>query len=147
MDLSFLPHLNASLNALACCCLLAGFAMIKAKRATAHRNCMITAAVVSCLFLVSYITHYTWRSMVIGGTHTPYHGSGPLRTAYYAMLLSHILLAMVVPFLAAALIYLAATSRFNAHRHLARIGLPIWLYVSTTGVLIYLMLYWLNPVP
>ncbi len=108
---------------------------------------MITATVVSGLFFVSYTTHYVWRSKVMGGTHTPYHGSGPLKTAYYVMLLTHILLAMVVPFVAAALIYLAATSRLSAHRRLARIGLPVWLYVSVTGVLIYLMLYWFNPTP
>jgi len=145
LDLSFLPHINASLNALACIMLLAGFVCIRRHRVAAHVRCMLSATGVSGLFLISYVTHYAWRASVQGGTHTPYHGTGPIRVVYFAMLISHIVLAMVVPVIALRLIYLGLKGRLGQHRRLARLGFPVWMYVSVTGVLIYLMLYWFNP--
>lgn len=145
VDLSFLPLVNASLNGVATVLLVAGFVLIRQKRITAHRNVMISAFGVSVVFLITYVTHYIWRATVVGGTHTAYGGEGLLKVLYYVMLLSHILLAMVVPVAAIALIWLGLSKRYAAHRRVARFGWPIWLYVSVTGVLIYLMLYPLNP--
>ena len=145
MDLSFLPHVNATLNGIACVMLITGLAMIKTRRVTAHRKCMITAAASSCLFLVCYVVHYIWRFKVEGGSHTLYNGGEWLKKAYYIMLISHILLAITVPFFATKLIYLGLTQQYEKHQRLARIGFPTWLYVSITGMLIYFMLYWFNP--
>jgi uncharacterized membrane protein YozB (DUF420 family) len=142
VDLSFLPAVNAALNALATVLLIVGYRLIEAKRITAHRNCMIAAFATSSLFLVTYVTHYVWRATVIGGTHTAY--LGPLPLVYYTILLTHILLAIVVPVLAIALIVLGFRGRYATHRRIARVALPLWLYVSVTGVLIYFMLYHLS---
>lgn len=144
-DLSFLPAVNATLNAIAAALLIAGFILVRRRRVTAHRNCMLAAFATSSVFLVTYVTHYAWRASQTGEVHTRYHGEGILRTAYYVMLVSHILLAMLVPVLAIWLIRLGLTGRIERHRRLARFGYPIWLYVSITGVLIYLMLYHFNP--
>lgn len=145
MNLSFLPHVNAALNGLACVFLVIGLFQIKSGHVTTHRNCMIAAAAASGLFLVCYSIHYVWRASVVGGSHTPYHGAGGMKTFYYTVLLSHISLAVTVPVLAVWLVRLALAQRFKSHRRLAKIGFPVWMYVSVTGVLIYLMLYWFNP--
>ncbi len=147
LDLSFLPAVNASLNTLATLLLIAGFIFIRRRNIPAHRACMTAAFAVSALFLVTYLGHYAWRASQSGDVHTRYHGQGILRTAYYAMLVSHILLAMCVPVIAIWLIRLGVTGRYAMHRRVAHVGYPIWLYVSVTGVLIYLMLYHLNPPP
>ena len=144
MDLSFLPAVNASLNALAFLLLVLGLVLIKQKRIDAHRKVMISAFVMSCLFLVSYLTHYAWRASVKGGTDTKCEGGGLLGAIYVPMLISHIVLAAAVPVLAILTIRLGLKRRDAAHRRLARITLPIWMYVSITGVLIYVMLYHLN---
>ena len=143
MDLSFLPALNATLNALAMVLLIAGRALARRGRIVAHRRVMIGAFAVSSLFLVLYVAHKAWR----GFEHTPYHGTGFARTAYLAILASHVTLAMAVPFLAIALIRLGLADRRSAHRRLARWAWPVWLYVSITGVVIYVLLYHANPVP
>lgn len=145
MDLSFLPLVNACLNGLALVLLVTAYVMIRQRRITTHRNLMIAAFATSGVFLVTYVTHYVWRAQVKGGTHTAYHGEGIVALAYYGMLISHILLAMVVPVIAVLLIWLGATKRYDTHKRIARWGLPIWVYVSVTGVLIYLMLYVFNP--
>lgn len=147
MDLSFLPHVNASLNGIATVLLLTGFVLIKRRRITAHRNCMLAATAVSAAFLACYVTHDIWRWAVQGGTHTVYHGRGWLKQCYYAVLISHIVLAMTVPVFAVWLIRLGLTQQYEKHRRLAKIGYPVWMYVSITGVWIYLMLFWFNPVP
>ena len=147
MDLSFLPHVNASLNGIATVLLLTGFVLIKQRHVVAHRNCMLAATVVSAVFLGSYVTHDIWRWAVKGGSHTLYNGSGWLKKFYYIMLLSHIVLAMTVPVFAILLIRLGLTKRYAQHRRLAKVGYPVWIYVSVTGVLIYLMLFWFNPAP
>jgi uncharacterized membrane protein YozB (DUF420 family) len=148
VDLSFLPAVNATLNGFAFVLLVAGMICIKRKMIDAHRNLMIAAFVTSCVFLVSYVTHYVWRASVIGGAHTRFTAGGFLGAIYYPMLLSHILLAITVPVLAIFTIRLGLKRLDTRHRRLAKITLPIWLYVSITGVLIYIMLYHFNtPVP
>lgn len=144
MNLSFLPAVNAGLNGLAAILLVAGLILIRQKRIDAHRNCMIAAFATSCIFLVSYVTHYVWRYYEHGGAHTKFEGPDALRLFYYVILLTHILLAMVVPFLAIWLLYLGLKRRDALHRRVARFAWPIWMYVSITGVLIYVMLYHLN---
>lgn len=142
MNLSFLPGVNATLNGLAAILLVVGYVQIRRRRIDAHRNCMMAAFAASCLFLVFYVTHYVWRASVTGAAHTTYQGPG--KTFYYAMLASHILLAMAVPLLAVVLIRLGLQRRDALHRRIARFALPVWLYVSVTGVMIYVMLYHLN---
>ena len=144
MDLSFLPLVNAILNAIALL-LLVGLFFIKQKKWQAHRNCMIAAFGTSSLFLVLYLTHKAWRAYSGGGLHTEFHGTGLFKQAYYVMLVSHVLLAMAVPVLAIRLIMLGMKRSDDKHRRLARIALPIWVYVSVTGVLVYVVLYHLNP--
>ena len=145
MDLSALPAVNAGLNAVATALLITGLVLIKQRRIHAHRNTMIAALAVSCLFLVSYVAHYVWRASVEGGAHTRFNAEGVWLAGYYVMLISHVLLAMTVPFFAVALLWLGLKRRDAAHRRLARVGWPIWLYVSVTGVAIYFALYHLNP--
>jgi uncharacterized membrane protein YozB (DUF420 family) len=132
---SFLPTVNASLNALATVFLLTGYVMIRQRRIEAHRACMIAALVTSALFLTSYlIYHYHAGS-------TPFPGTGWVRPLYFFILITHIILAAVVPPLALVTVWRAFKGRFEKHAKLARWTLPIWLYVSVTGVVVYLMLY------
>lgn len=145
MDLSFLPAVNASLNGVATLLLTIGLVLILNKKIKAHVGVMLAAFATSVLFLVTYVTHYVWRAAVVGGTHTRYNGEGLWALTYYGMLISHILLAMTVPFFAILLIWLGWKRRFNTHRKIAKFAWPIWMYVSVTGVLIYFMLYHFNP--
>ena len=147
MNLSWLVHFNASLNLLATVLLITGLVLIRRGKVCSHRRCMLSAFGASALFLVCYVVHYIWRASIKGGAHTPYHGDGLIRMLYYVLLVSHILLAMTVPVIAIRLIRLGMQQRIDRHRRLARYGYPIWLYVSMTGVVIYLMLYHLNPAP
>lgn len=132
---------NAVLNALAAVLLVAGWVCIRRGNVAAHRAAMVAAFVVSSVFLVSYLTRYA-----LEGTH---HFAGPdaVRPVYLAILATHVPLAAAVPLLALRMFFLAWKGRFAAHRRLGRITLPIWLYVSVTGVLIYLMLYRWFPGP
>lgn len=130
-----LPAVNAGLNATAGFFLLTGLGFIKARRQGAHKACMLAALGMSALFLVSYLTaHYYLGS-------TPYRGTGPMRTAYFGILLTHTVLAALVVPLALATVYRSFQGAFERHRALARWTFPIWLYVSVTGVVIYFMLY------
>jgi uncharacterized membrane protein YozB (DUF420 family) len=126
---------NAVLNGIATLLLVAGWIAIARGRWRAHRACMVAAFVVSAVFLACYLT-YHW---LVG--HVPFRGVGPIRAVYFAILISHILLAVTVPVLAIAMFVLAWRGRWAGHRRLGRVTLPIWLYVSVTGVVIYLMLY------
>lgn len=130
-----LPAVNAALNSLAALLLVAGYVQIKRRRERAHKALMLWAFGVSALFLTCYLVYH---SQVL---HKPFPGTGPVKGVYLTILFSHILLAITVPFLAIATIYLGLKDRRAAHRRLARFTLPIWLYVSVTGVVIYLMLY------
>jgi uncharacterized membrane protein YozB (DUF420 family) len=134
-----LPAVNASLNALATILLVYAWAAIRRGDVRTHRKAMVAAFGVSTLFLACYLSYHA----VVG--HVPFAGQGMARTVYFTILISHILLAVAVPVLAISMFALAWRGRFEAHRRLGRIALPIWLYVSVTGVVIYLMLYHLFP--
>jgi len=135
ISLTQLPTLNAALNSLSAVFLFAGFLFIKSGNRKAHRACMLTAFVCSMLFLISYlIYHYQVGSV-------GFKGQGWLRPVYFAILITHTILAAAVPPLALITLNRALRERIDAHRRIARWTLPIWLYVSVTGVVVYLMLY------
>ena len=136
---SVLPHLNAALNASSFILLSTGYYFIRRGRVIAHRNCQLAALTVSILFLISYVTYHQHH-----GT-TRFTGQGIARSVYFTILTSHTILAVViVPFVIVTFLR-AFRGDFQRHRALARWTLPMWLYVSVTGVLVYLMLYHLYP--
>ena len=135
MQLTDLPALNASLNALAGALLVAGFVFIRQRRIGAHRASMLAAFGCSIAFLISYLYYHSQVGSV------RFQGTGGIRTLYFTVLISHTVLAALVPFLAAVTLLRALRERFDRHRAIARWTLPIWLYVSVTGVAIYWMLY------
>jgi len=137
MTVSDLPALNAGLNATATLLLLAGFIAIKSERKLIHRNCMASAFLVSCVFLVTYVLH----KVLVRGVHTPFGGEGLVSLFYYGMLISHIILAIVIVPLILLTLRHALAARWEKHRAWARITFPLWMYVSVTGVLVYFMLY------
>lgn len=143
MDLSFLPPLNAALNACAAALLVRGRHLARAGRTDAHRRTMLAAFATSTLFLALYLLHKASRDF----ENTTFHAEGAAKLAYLVLLFSHVVLAMAVPPLALTLVALGLRGRREAHRRLARVAWPIWLYVSATGVLIYLLLYPFNPAP
>lgn len=146
MDLSFLPTLNAGLNALAATLLVVGLVLIRRGRVRAHRNAMVGAFAVSSLFLIGYVGHKLWRTGAGGELHTTYNAEGLAQVVYLVILVTHLVLAMAVPVLAVALLVLGFKRRDRWHRRVGRVSWPIWMYVSLTGVVIYLMLYHFNPV-
>ena len=133
--ISFLPHLNACLNASSAVLLFAGYSFIRKGNVAAHRACQISALIVSSLFLVSYLTYHYYH-----GT-TRFLGTGLARPIYFTVLTSHTILAIVIVPLIAVTFYRALKLDFVRHRKIARITLPLWFYVSITGVIVYLMLY------
>ncbi len=134
-DVSALPALNAFLNATSVVLLTTGYVFIRLKKVTAHKTCMLSALGVSSLFLVSYVIyHYQVGSVAFEGT-------GFIRPLYFTLLISHIVLAACIVPLALVTIYRAWGEQFDRHKKIARWTLPIWLYVSVTGVIIYWMLY------
>lgn len=137
MSVSDIPALNASLNALATVLITFGFIFIKLGRRDAHRAAMLSAGVVSAIFLVGYVTH----KALVRGVHTPFGGEGAIRGVYYAMLISHILLAIAIAYLVPRTFALALKGDFERHKKWARFTFPIWYYVSVTGVLVYFFLY------
>ena len=134
-SISSLPALNASLNATATVLLVVGYVCIRRRRITAHRRAMIGAFATSVLFLVSYVVYHA------NAGSRPFPGTGPIRTVYFVVLVSHIVLAAIVPLLAALTLWRGLTARYDRHVRIARWTLPIWLYVSVTGIVVYLMLY------
>jgi uncharacterized membrane protein YozB (DUF420 family) len=130
-----LPAVNATLNALAALLLLTGFVLIRNRRRVAHRNVMLAALACSTLFLTSYLIYHAH----VGSVHFP--GTGAARAVYFTVLVSHTLLAATVPVLAAITVVRALRGSFQRHRKIAHWTLPIWLYVSVTGVVVYWMLY------
>ena len=138
-NVSALPAVNAWLNATSAVLLTAGYGFIRQRRVSAHKTCMLTAFGVSSCFLVSYVIyHYHAGSK-------PFGGHGWIRGIYYPLLISHVVLAaLIVPF-ALTTIYRAWRGEFARHRRIARWTLPVWLYVSVTGVIVYWMLYHLGP--
>ena len=134
LGLASLPPLNAALNALSGVLLVTGLVFIKRGRKDLHRACMLSALCVSALFLVSYLTYHFQA-----GT-TRFTGTGWIRPVYFSILTTHTILAALVPPLAIVTLTRALQERFDRHRRIARITFPIWLYVSVTGVVVYLML-------
>lgn len=148
MTVSDIPALNASLNAIATVLITIGFVQIKAaQRATSpeekarriqtHRRLMLAAGFVSAIFLVGYVGH----KIAVRGVHTPFGGTGAIRSVYFVMLVSHILLAISIAWLVPRTFYLALRGQIERHRAWARWTYPIWYYVSVTGVLVYFFLY------
>ncbi len=137
-----LPAVNAGLNATAAVLLLAGFRCIRRRRVGPHVACMLGALAVSTAFLASYLYYHF---AVRGGKPTPVPGHGWVRGVYLGVLLSHTVLAAVVPPLAVCTAYLGLRGRYARHVRVARWTLPLWLYVSVTGVVVYWMLYRLYP--
>jgi putative membrane protein len=135
VSLRELPGLNALLNSLAAALLLAGFLAIRTGRRRLHAACMLSAVSVSVLFLVSYLVYH----FQVGAVR--FQGHGPIRTLYFAILLTHTILAVVIVPLVATTLLRALRRRFPAHRRIARLTLPLWAYVSVTGVVVYLMLF------
>ena len=148
MTIQDIPALNAALNALATALMTAGFVFIRqalqapegAARTSAiarHRASMVAAGVVSAVFLVGYVTH----KVLIHGVNTPFGGQGPIRTVYYVMLFTHIVLAMAIAYLVPRTFLFAIKGNLERHKAWAKWTFPIWLYVSVTGVLVYFFLY------
>lgn len=137
--ISYLPHVNACLNGTSAILLFTGYSFIRARNVVAHRACQIAALVVSLLFLASYLTyHYHHGS-------TRFLGTGLARPIYFTVLTSHTILAIVIVPLVTLTFYRAFRGDFSRHRRIARITLPLWLYVSITGVIVYIMLYQIYP--
>jgi uncharacterized membrane protein YozB (DUF420 family) len=137
--ISFLPHLNALLNSTSAVLLVTGFVLIRRQRVRAHRNCQVSAVVTSTLFLASYLTYHYYHGA------TRFAGQGMARPIYFVILISHTILAIVIVPLVLVTLYRATRGDFERHRKIARWTLPIWLYVSVTGVIVYLMLYRIYP--
>jgi uncharacterized membrane protein YozB (DUF420 family) len=134
-SIASLPSVNATLNATSAVLLIVGYYYIRQRRRQAHRACMLAAFSVSALFLVSYIIYH----FHVGTTR--FLGQGWIRPVYFALLLYHTVLAAAVPFLALLTLSRALRQQFDRHRAIARWTLPVWLYVSVTGVVIYWLLY------
>lgn len=137
----YLPTINATLNATAAVLLFIGVRLIRQRRETAHKRVMLAAFATSVLFLACYVMYH----LQVGSVK--FVGPSAVRAVYLVILLTHIVLAATVPFLAVATIYLGYRDRRRAHRRLAKWAYPIWMYVSITGVVIYIMLYHLYPPP
>jgi len=135
VSISDLPALNATLNALSAVLLVAGYAFITNGRTEAHKRCMVGALTVSVLFLTSYVTYH------LNAGSKPFPGQGTIRLVYFVILVTHVILAAAIVPLALVTATRGLRAQFERHVRLARWTLPIWLYVSVTGVVIYLMLY------
>ena len=136
---SYLPHLNACLNGTSAILLFSGYSFIRARNVSAHRACQIAALVVSLLFLTSYLIYHYHHGA------TRFLGTGVVRPVYFTLLISHTILALVIVPLVTISFYRAFRGDFIRHRRIARVTLPLWLYVSITGVIVYLMLYQIYP--
>jgi uncharacterized membrane protein YozB (DUF420 family) len=134
-DVSLLPTVNATLNAMATVCLVAGWRFIRRGRQDAHRACMIAALACSALFLTSYVVYHYYAGS------RPFEGAGVVRLVYFLILITHVVLAAAIVPLVLMTVVRAFRGQFERHRAMARWTLPLWLYVSVTGVVVYLMLY------
>ena len=135
MNVTDLPVLNATLNAISFVFLVTGYAFIRKGQWRKHRACMIGALVMSALFLTSYVIYH----LQVGSV--PFRKTGWIRTVYFAVLIPHVILAAAIVPLILVTVSRALSRRFDTHRRIARWTLPLWLYVSITGVIVYLMLY------
>lgn len=137
--IDYLPLLNATLNTIATVLLIIGYRLIRQKKFLAHRKVMITAFIVSCVFLASYLLHHYLAGIVT------FDKRGWVRDVYLWILGTHTILAAITPVLAIITLSRALGARFAKHRAIARWTLPIWLYVSVTGVIVYVLLYQVEP--
>ena len=137
--ISYLPHVNACLNGTSALLLFTGYTFIRKRNVAAHRTCQITALCISILFLISYVTYHFHHGA------TRFQGTGVVRPIYFTILLTHTILAIVIVPLVILTFYRAFRNDFMRHRRIARITLPLWLYVSITGVIVYLILYQIYP--
>jgi uncharacterized membrane protein YozB (DUF420 family) len=137
--ISFLPHFNAFLNMTSALFLIAGYIFIRIGRITAHKTCQLSALTASTLFLISYLTYHYFHGA------SRFAGQGPVRSIYFTILTTHTILAIVIVPLIMVTLYRALRFDFIRHRRIARWTLPLWLYVSVTGVIVYLMLYRIYP--
>ncbi len=135
IEISDLPTINATLNSVSCILLVIGYVFIRQRKIELHKKCMLGAFCVSVLFLISYCIYHA------NAGSTKFTQQGWIRPVYFTILISHIVLAFVIVPLALRTLYLAWREKFDKHRRIAKITFPIWLYVSVTGVIIYLMLY------
>ena len=135
INYALLPAVNATLNATSGILLATGYVLIKRRQINAHRNCMLTAFASSTLFLISYVIYHAH----IGSRAFP--GAGPVRLLYFTILISHVLLAIVILPLAITTLTRGLRGQYSRHVQIARWTFPIWMYVSVTGVIVYLMLY------
>ena len=135
MTVHDLPALNASLNAISGVLLVCGYVLIRARRIAQHRACMIAAFTTSSLFLISYVIYHAQ----VGSVHFPRYGF--VRPIYFTILITHVTLAATVPPLAIVTLSRGLKAKYPQHRRIARWTFPIWLYVSVTGVLVYVLLY------
>ena len=141
MGVSDLPALNATLNGVAALFLLAGYVFIRQRRIAAHRASMLAAVAASTLFLMSYVAYHA------NAGSKPFPGTGPVRAVYFFILVTHIVLAAAIVPMVLMTLSRALKQRFDRHAVIARRTFPLWLYVSVTGVVIYLMLYRFYPGP
>jgi putative membrane protein len=139
VPLSWLPAINACLNAASALLLAAGFAAIRRRQVTRHHRLMLAAVATSGVFLVSYLYYHAHAGM------TRFAGVGWIRPIYFAILGTHTVLAVVILPLVGVTLYRALRGQFPVHRRIARVTLPLWFYVSVTGVVVYLLLYHLYP--
>ena len=135
MTVSDLPALNASLNATSFVLLVTGYSFIRRGNRLAHKRCMLGALGVSALFLTSYVIYHAQVGSV------PFRGTGLIRTIYFAVLIPHVILAAAIVPLILITASRGLSAKYDKHRRIARWTLPLWLYVSVTGVIVYLMLY------
>ena len=135
LSVSDLPTLNAILNFTSAVLLATGFFFIKRRRIEAHRRCMVAALLVSMAFLTSYVIYHYHAGSV------PFTGQGWIRPVYFFILITHVILAIVILPMVLRTAYLGFSARFDKHVPIARKTFPLWMYVSVTGVIVYLMLY------
>jgi uncharacterized membrane protein YozB (DUF420 family) len=133
--IEMLPTVNATLNAIATVLLIWGYLLIRRKQIDRHRRVMLTAFATSCLFLACYVVYH----LQVGSVK--FQGTGGIRTLYFTILVTHVVLAATVPVLAIITLRRGLAAKYDRHRKIARWTLPIWLYVSVTGVVVYVMLY------
>jgi putative membrane protein len=145
MTVHDLPAVNASLNGLSAIFLAAGFIFIRRKNKIAHRNCMIAALGVSVIFLICYLTYHIYLALVLHQGPTRFLEPKWFRLIYLAILLTHTVLAVVIVPLILITLNRALRERFDAHKIIARWTWPLWIYVSVTGVVVYLLLYQIFP--
>jgi uncharacterized membrane protein YozB (DUF420 family) len=143
--LHIFPHLNATLNASSGVCLIAGLYFILTSQIAKHRVCMLAASTISAIFLVSYVTHHVIRTSIFGLGPTKFTGEGIARPIYFTILTSHTLMAVAVAPFVVLTLWRGLKGRYDQHKRIARLVYPVWLFVSASGVAVYIMLYHLFP--